>query len=56
MNRYLVTLIHGSTRTVRSVIAHSAMQATQIGMRMMPNTNAPLAIITKPVEAACPST
>lgn len=47
---YLVTLIHGSERIVRHVIAHSAMQATLIGIRMLPDTNAPLAIICKPVE------
>jgi len=52
MNHYLITLIHGGEKIVRNVIAHSSMQATLIGIRMLPDTNAPLAIICKPAEAA----
>lgn len=50
MNRYLVTLIQGSTRTVRNVIANSSMQATLIGIRMMPDTGLPISIFCKPIE------
>ena len=50
MRRYLITLIHGNTRTERNVIAHSSMQATRIGISMMPEVDAPLAIICKPFE------
>jgi hypothetical protein len=48
MNHFVVTLIYGSERIVRNVIARSSMQATLIGIRMLPDTNAPLAIICKP--------
>jgi len=48
MNHYLITLIHGRTRTVRNVIAASTMQATLIGIRMLPDASAPLAVICKP--------
>jgi hypothetical protein len=50
MNHYLITLIHGGEKIVRNVIAHSSMQATQIGIRMMPNTHAPVSIFCKPAE------
>jgi hypothetical protein len=50
MNQYIITLIQGSTRTVRKVIAHSSMQATLIGIRMMPETHSPVSIFCKPAE------
>lgn len=52
MNHYLITLIHGHTRTVRNVIARSSMQATLIGIRMLPDTKQPVSIFCKPMEAA----
>ena len=45
-----VTLISGSIRIVRNVIAHSAVCATRIALSYMPCTAAPLAIICKPVS------
>lgn len=50
MNHYLVTLIHGSERIVRHIIAHSSMQAALIGIRMMPDTHQPVSIFCKPLE------
>jgi hypothetical protein len=50
MNHYLVTLIQGATRTVRKVIASNSMQATLIGIRMMPDTHQPVSIFCKPIE------
>lgn len=50
MKHYLVTLIQGTTRTVRKVIAANSIQATQIGIRMMPDTHAPVSIFCKPLE------
>jgi len=47
MKHYLITLIHGNERIERNIIAPSAMQATLIGIRMMPNTSAPITIICK---------
>jgi hypothetical protein len=44
-----VTLISGSIRIVRNVIAHSAVRATRIALSYMPCTAAPLAIICKPM-------
>ena len=52
MNHYLVTLIHGSTRIVRNIIAQSSIQATRIGLGMMPDTREPCAIICKPLRGA----
>ena len=49
MNHYLVTLLHGSERTVRKVIASSSMQATLIGIRMLPDLDAPVSIFCKPL-------
>lgn len=51
MNHYLITLIHGGEKIVRNVIAKSSMQATQIGISMLPDINAPFAIICKPAES-----
>jgi hypothetical protein len=48
VNHYLITLIHGSDRTVRQIIAHSSMQATLIGIRMLPKLDAPISIFCKP--------
>lgn len=53
MNHYRITLIHGSTRIERHIIAHSSMQATQIGLRMLPDVTAPLAILCKPEVRLC---
>jgi hypothetical protein len=50
MKHYLITLIHGDVRTIRNVIAASSMAATRIGLAMLPETSAPLAIICKPAE------
>lgn len=44
-----VTLISGSLRIVRNVIAHSAVVATRTALSYMPYTSAPLAVICKPV-------
>jgi hypothetical protein len=46
-----VTLISGSVRIVRNVIAHSAVNAARIALAYMPRTDAPLAIICKPLCA-----
>ena len=43
-----VTLIHGSTRTVRKIIAHAAMQATSAAINMLPDVPGQFAIICKP--------
>ena len=57
MNHYRITLIQGTDRTVRKIIAHSSMQATLIGIRMLPKLDAPISIFCKPVantkEATC---
>lgn len=45
-----VTLISESLRVVRNVIAASSIQATRIGIMLMPEQDAPLAIICKPVS------
>ena len=44
-----VTLISGTVRIVRNVIAHSAILATRTALSFMPCTEAPLAIICKPM-------
>lgn len=44
-----VTLISGTIRIVRQVIAHSAVTATRAAMAYMPCTAAPLEITCKPV-------
>lgn len=49
MNFFEFTLIHGGTRHVRNIIAFSSLQATRIGIALMPATDAPLAIICKPI-------
>lgn len=46
---YQITLISGSLRVVRTVIAHTSMQATRISIGLMPDQTAPLAIICKPL-------
>lgn len=51
MHHFEVTLIHGGTRIVRKVIADSSIQATRIGIALMPDIDAPLAIICKPIYA-----
>ena len=49
MKHFHVTLIHATGRTVRNVIAHSAMRATQIALGLLPETPGQFAIICKPV-------
>lgn len=46
---YEIILISGSMRVVRTVIAHASMQATRIAIGQMPDQDAPLAIICKPL-------
>lgn len=50
MRAYIVTMIHGSERTVRRVIALDSVQATIIGLCLMPETGLPLSIFCKPQE------
>jgi hypothetical protein len=50
MHAFLVTLIHGSQRTERRVIAPNSVQAAIIGIGLMPDTHAPLSIFCKPLE------
>ncbi len=47
-----VTLISGSVRIVRNVIAHSAIRATRTALSYMPCADAPMAIICKPMPRA----
>lgn len=47
---YIVTLIHGSERIVRHIIAHSTMQAVSIGIAMLPDTAGPVSLFCKPAE------
>lgn len=49
-NAYEITLISASMRVARTVIAHGAIQAARIAIKMMPEQNAPLAIICKPLH------
>lgn len=50
MNTFAFTLIQGARRTVRKVIAESSMQATLIGIRMIPDTRESISIFCKPLE------
>jgi hypothetical protein len=50
LDHYLITLIQGEKRSERNIIAHSAVQATSIGLDMMPDIEAPFCIICKPVK------
>ena len=50
MKHYLVTLIHGGTRTVRNIIAASSVQAGRIGLNTMPQPHEPCAIICRPLR------
>lgn len=50
MRAYTVTMIHGSQRTVRRVIAQNTIRAALIGLCMMPETGLPLSIFCKPQE------
>lgn len=45
-----ITIIHGSTRTVRKIIANAAMQATRIAMDLLPEPTERFAIICKPFQ------
>lgn len=49
MNRYIITLIFGTTRIVRNVIARSSVHAGRIALAMMPDTDEPCAVICKPM-------
>lgn len=51
MKHYLITLIHGSERIVRNVIANSSVQAGRIALSTMPAINEPCAIICAPVRS-----
>lgn len=48
MNGFEITLISGTRRVVRKVIAQSSTTATRIAMDYMPSTTEPMAIICKP--------
>ena len=50
MKHYLITLINGSERIVRNVIATSSVQAGRIALAMMPDTDEPCAVICKPLR------
>ncbi len=50
MNHYLITLIFGTTRIVRNVIARSSVQAGRIALAMMLDTDEPCAMICKPLR------
>ena len=50
MNAYDFVLICAGQRTTRKIIAHGTVQATQIGLRMLPQISAPLSIICKPIK------
>lgn len=50
MNTYLITLIFGSHREQRNVIAASSTAAIQIGVAMMQTTVEPCTLIAKPMR------
>lgn len=50
MRTFIVTLIQGSQRTVRKIVAPDTFSATEIAIGLMPNINMPLSIYCKPEE------
>lgn len=46
---FQITLRCRATRIVRSIIAHSTVEALRIGIRMMPELDGPVGITCKPV-------
>lgn len=48
---FLFTLIHGSERIERSIVAHSSTQAMLTGLRTSPPIDAPCAITCKPIPS-----
>lgn len=53
MRHFQITLIDGTGRTVRNIIARSAMRATQIALGMLPEHPGQFAIICKPGALPC---